>query len=384
MADFYQTLGVPKTASQDEIKKAFRKKARECHPDRNQGDPACEERFKEVNQAYETLSDPEKRKQYDEYSRLGAFGPGAGGFRPGAGGQGFDPRIFQQWQQQQGQGGATFEFGDMGDILSSLFGAATTGRGGRRRRPAAERGADLQADVTVSFDDSLEGATVRVPVDKPDTCDTCHGTGAAPGTTPKICPDCEGRGVVAQNQGPFALSQPCPRCRGAGTIVEKPCATCQGSGVRRRTRRYSVKVPAGVKDGTRIRIKGKGEAGQRGGPTGDLYVVVHVEPDDLFERRGDDLVLEVPVTLSEAALGARVRIPTPGGGHVSLKVPAGSRDGRTLRLRGKGAPKLKGGGRGDLLARVRIAVPDKVNKEQKELLERLGKALPDPRAAAFG
>ncbi len=384
MADFYQTLGVAKTASQDEVKKAFRGKARDCHPDRNPGDASAEERFKEVNQAYETLSDPKKRAQYDELSRLGAFGPGAGGFRPGAGGsQGFDPRIFQQWQQQQGAGGATFEFGDMGDVLSSLFGAASTGRG-RRRRAAAERGADLQADVTVSFKDSLEGVTARVPVDKSDTCDGCHGTGAAAGTTAKICPDCQGRGVVAQNQGPFALSHPCQRCRGAGTIVEPPCPTCLGRGGRRRTRRYSVKIPAGVRDGTRIRIKGKGEAGQRGGPTGDLYVAVHVEPDDLFERRGDDLVIEVPVTLSEAALGARVKIPTSGGGKISLKVPPGSRDGRTLRLRGKGAPRLKGGGHGDLLARVRIAVPDKLSKEQKELLEQLGGMLPDPRATAFG
>jgi molecular chaperone DnaJ len=383
MADFYQTLGVTKTASQDEIKKAFRKKARDYHPDRNPGDAAAEERFKEVNQAYETLSDPQKRAQYDEMSRLGAFGPGAGGFRPGgAGPQGFDPRMFRDWQQQQGQPGG-FEFGDMGDLLSSLFGGAAGGRG-RRRQPASERGADLQADVTVSFQDSLDGATVRVPVDKPDTCETCRGTGAAPGTTPKICPECDGRGVIAHNQGPFALSQPCPRCRGAGTVVEEPCPTCQGAGVQQRTRRYSVKVPAGVKDGTRIRIKGKGEAGRRGGPSGDLYVVVHVEPDDLFSRRGDDLLIEVPVTLSEAALGARVKIPVPGGGKVSLKVPPGSRDGRTMRLRGKGAPRLKGGGQGDLLARVRIAVPDKLDKEQKELLERLGGVLPDPRATAFG
>jgi molecular chaperone DnaJ len=384
MADFYQTLGVAKTASQDEIKKAFRKLARQYHPDRNPGDKSAEERFKEVNEAYETLSDPQKRAQYDELSRLGAFGPGAGGFRPGAGGQGFDPRIFREWQQQGGPGGTPFEFGDMGDLLSSLFGGAAAGRGGRRRRATSERGADLQADVTVSFKESLDGATVRVPVEKPDTCETCHGTGAKPGTTPKICPQCQGRGVVAQNQGVFALSQPCPRCRGNGTIVEEPCPSCGGSGVQRRTRRYNVKIPAGVRDGTRIRIKGKGEAGLRGGPAGDLHVVVHVEADELFERRGDDLVLDLPVTLTEAALGTTVSIPTPGGGRVSLKVPAGSRDGRTLRLRGKGAPKLKGGGHGDLLVRVRIAVPDKLTKEQKELLRRLGDVLPDPRAAAFG
>jgi molecular chaperone DnaJ len=222
-----------------------------------------------------------------------------------------------------------------------------------------------------------------VPVEKADTCEVCHGTGAKAGTTPKICPDCQGRGVVAQNQGFFALSQPCPRCLGNGTLVEHPCPGCGGSGVQARTRRYSVKVPAGVKDGTRIRIKGKGEAGQRGGPTGDLYVVVRVDADDWFARRGDDLVLEVPVTLSEAALGTKVRVPTPGGGHVSLKVPAGSRDGRMLRVRGKGAPRIKGG-EGDLLVRLRIDVPEKLNKEQKALLEKLGDTLADPRAAAFG
>ena len=380
MGDFYQTLGVAKTASQDEVKKAFRKLARQYHPDKNPGDKAAEDKFKEVNQAYETLSDPAKRKQYDELSRLGAFGTGAsGGFRPGQGGfQGFDPRVFQQ-------GGATFEMGDLGDLLSGLFGGAAGGgrAGARGRRQAAERGADLQAEITVSFDDSLRGVTVRVPVEKPDTCDACHGTGAKAGTTPKVCPDCQGRGVVAQNQGFFALSQPCPRCLGNGTLVEHPCPECGGNGVQARTRRYSVKVPAGVKDRTRIRIKGKGEAGLRGGPAGDLYVVVRVEEDVLFDRRGDDLVLEVPVTLSEAALGTRVKVPTPGGGNVSLKVPAGSQDGRTLRVRGKGAPKIKGG-QGDLLVRLRIAVPDKLSKEQKQLLEKLGATLADPRAAAFG
>jgi molecular chaperone DnaJ len=380
MGDFYQTLGVAKSASQDEVKKAFRKLARQYHPDKNPGDKSAEEKFKEINQAYETLSDPAKRKQYDELSRLGAFGTGpGGGFRPGQGGfQGFDPRMFQQ-------GGATFEMGDLGDLLSGLFGGAAGGRraGARGRRAAAERGADLQAEVTVSFDDSLRGATVRVPVEKPDTCDDCHGTGAKAGTTAKICPDCEGRGVVAQNQGVFALSQPCPRCLGNGTVIEHPCPGCGGSGVRRRTRRYSVKVPAGVKDGTRIRIKGKGEAGLRGGPAGDLFVLVRVEPDHLFERRGDDLVLEVPVTLSEAALGTKVKVPTPGGGSVSLKVPSGSHDGRTLRVRGKGAPKIKGG-QGDLLVRLRIAVPEKLTKEQRELLKKLDATLGDPRATAFG
>lgn len=376
MADYYQTLGVSKNASQDEIKKSFRKLARQYHPDKNPGDKAAEDKFKEVNQAYETLSDPEKRKQYDELSRLGAFGAGpGGGFRPGAGGaQGFDPRIFQQWQSQGG--GAQFEMGDLGDLLGNLFGGAGPGRGRRRQ---SERGADLQADVTVSFDDALHGVTVRVPVEKQDTCVTCHGSGAKPGTTPKVCPECQGRGMVARNQGPFALSEPCPRCHGQGTIIEQPCATCHGTGVQTRTRRYNVKIPAGVKDGSRIRIKGKGEAGLRGGPAGDLYVRVRVETDELFVRRGDDLVVDVPVTVAEAALGATVKVPTPGGGRVSLKVPAGSQDGRCLRLRGKGMPKLKGG-HGNLLVKLRVTIPAKLTREQKQLFEKLAATFPDPRS----
>ena len=215
MGDFYQTLGVPKNAGQDDIKKAFRKLARDFHPDKNPGDKRAEEKFKEVSEAYETLSDAEKRKHYDEMSRLGAFGPGAGG-------QGFDPSMF-------GQGGAQFDMGDLGDILGNLFGGAAGGPG-RGRRRAAERGADLQADVTISFDDSLRGVEARVPVNKPDVCQTCHGSGAKPGTTPKICPQCEGRGVLSENQGFFALSQPCPRCGGNGTVIESACPTCGGAG----------------------------------------------------------------------------------------------------------------------------------------------------------
>ena len=376
MTDFYQTLGVPRGASKDEIRKAFRKLARQYHPDTNSGDKGAEEKFKEANEAYETLSDPDKRKNYDEMLRLGAFDPRTG--RPGQGGfQGFDPNMFRQ-------GGAqSFQMGDFGDILANLFGGAAQG-GRRGGRGGAQRGADLQADVTISFDDSLKGASVRVPVDSNGPCPTCHGSGAAPGTSPKICPECHGRGVLAQNQGPFAISVPCPRCHGNGTVIDSPCPTCHGSGVTRQTRRYAVKIPPGAKEGTKIRLKGKGEAGTDGGPAGDLYVVVHVEDSGLFERRGDDLLIEVPVTMAEAMLGTTARIPTPGGGKVSLKVPAGSSDGRTLRVRGKGAPRLRGGGNGDLLARVRLIVPGKLTKEQKRLVEELGKTEPDPREARFG
>ena len=227
------------------------------------------------------------------------------------------------------------------------------------------------------------GVTVRVPVDKPDTCDTCHGSGAKPGTTPKVCPQCQGRGSIARNLGGFAMPQACPQCHGNGTLIEHVCPACGGNGVQHKTKRYAVKIPAGVKDGSKIRIKGKGEAGLRGGPSGDLFVRVSVEPDDLFERRGDDVVLVVPVTISEAALGTSVKIPTPGGGRVALKVPAGSQDGRTFRVRGKGAPKLKGG-HGDLHVRLHVQVPDKLTKEQKVLFEKLGATLPDPRAAVLG
>jgi len=374
MSDFYKTLGVDKTASADEVKKAFRKLASQHHPDKNPGDKAAEEKFKEISTAYETLSDPGKRKQYDELSRLGAFG--TGGFRPGQGGRGFDPSMFQQHA-----GGA--EGADISDLFSSLFGGGMGG-GPRGGRPAAQHGADLEVAVTISFDDSLHGASVRVPVDKADTCATCRGTGAKPGTAPTVCSECQGRGVIAQNQGFFAMSQPCRRCGGSGSVIKDPCKTCRGSGRVNQTRHYTVKIPAGVKDGTRIRLKGRGEAGMRGGPVGDLYVVTQVAASDLFQRRGDDVLLDVPVTFAEAALGANVKIPTPGGGRVSLKVPAGSQDGRTLCVRGKGIPHLKGGGSGSLHARLRIVVPAKLNKEQRKFIEGFAKTQPDPRAPFFG
>jgi molecular chaperone DnaJ len=363
MATLYDTLGVKKGASADEIKKAYRKLAAQYHPDKNPGDAAAEERFKEVQNAYDVLSDEQKRKQYD------SFGDPNGR-------RGFDPRDF----------GGNFtinDLGDLGDLFGGLFGGRA-GRGGTTRRRQPERGADLEVEVRLSFEDSLRGLETRIPVDVTTACRECGGTGAEPGTSPVICPECHGRGVVAESQGLFALSEPCPRCRGNGTVVEKPCHKCNGTGQERRTKRYTVKVPAGVKDGTRIRLKGKGEAGANGGATGDLFVVTRVEPSKLFQRRGADLVIEVPVTYPEAALGTTVEVPTPYGDRVSLKVPAGTQDGRQLRIRGHGAPKLGSSGKGDLIARLRVTVPKKLTKKEREALEELQKAQRDyPREALF-
>jgi molecular chaperone DnaJ len=318
-----------------------------------------------VQNAYDTLSDTEKRKQYDAF--------GSDGRR---GGPGFDPRNFG--------GGGNFtvnDLGDLGDLFGGLFGGRG-GRGGRRAQP--ERGADVEVTVSVSFEDSLRGLETKIPVQVTTACRECGGTGAEPGTSPIICPQCNGRGVISESQGLFALSEPCPRCRGNGTVVEKPCRKCNGSGREVRTKTYTVKIPAGVKDGTRIRLKGKGEVGSEGGAAGDLFVVTRVQPSKLFQRRGADLVVDVPVTYAEAALGATVDVPTPYGDRVSLKVPAGTQDGRQLRIRGHGAPKLKGGGKGDLIARLRVTVPKKLTKKEREALEELQKVShDDPRETLF-
>jgi molecular chaperone DnaJ len=360
MRDPYEVLGVAKTATDDEIKRAYRKLARENHPDRNDGDAQAEERFKEVQSAYDLLSDPEKRKQYDAF---GAAGPGMGGYGPSPGGFRFETTDF-----------------DLSDLIGGMFGG---GRAGRRAQTRAERGVDLESRVRLSFEDALQGATVRVPVEVETACHVCGGTRAEPGTAPKTCPDCGGSGIVSDAQGLFALSRPCPRCRGNGVIVDTPCRACRGTGRERVTKRYQVKVPPGARDGTRIRLKGKGEPGLNGGPAGDLYVVVEVEPSPLYERRGADLVLDVPVTYPEAALGATVEIPTPDG-PVALKVPSGSENGKLLRVKGRGAPKLKGSGRGDLLARVRVTVPQKLSKAEKEALEAYRKASRErPRERVF-
>jgi molecular chaperone DnaJ len=351
----YETLGVPKNASADELKKAYRKLARQYHPDKNPGDKAAEERFKEVQNAYDLLSDPEKRQAYDRFGSANGRGPGPGG-------GGFN------WTTSEG-----VDFGDLSDLLGGMFGGGMFGGGGRRQSPA-QRGDDVEVQVNLSFEDALRGVETKIPVTLDVACHRCGGSGAKPGTAPTICPQCGGRGVVAESQGFFALSQPCPRCRGNGTVIEDPCPTCRGTGRERRTKRYTVKIPAGAKDGTRIRLRGKGEAGWNGGPAGDLYVVTRVEPSKTFHRRGDDLLVDVHVPFADAALGTTATVPTPVGGHVSVKIPAGSEDGKLLRVRGKGAPQLKGSGRGDLIARVKIDVPKKLSKKERELLEELKEA----------
>ena len=343
----YDALGVSKSASQDEIKKAYRKLARQYHPDTNAGDKEAEERFKEVQGAYDVLSDPEKRKQYDAYGSA----DGRAGFPGGGGGGNFN-----------------FDFGDISDLFGGF--GDIFGRGQSRQR--AGRGADLQAEINVSFDDSLRGVETQIPVEAEAACRECGGSGAQPGSAPQICPECKGRGVTVESQGMFGLSHVCPRCHGSGTIIENPCPRCHGSGRERRTKRYKVKIPAGVKDGTQIRLKGKGEPGYGGGPPGDLIVVTRVSDSPLYKRRGADLEVEVPVTYADAALGASVDVQTPEG-PVSLKIPAGSESGKLLRIRGRGAPKLNGAGKGDVLARLKISVPKKPNKKERELLEQLQK-----------
>ncbi|SRR5579871_762632 len=362
--DYYKTLGVDKRASADEIKKAYRKLAREYHPDRNPGNKDAEARFKEISQAHDVLGDPEKRKQYDSGS--GPFSTGAG---PGGGFGGF--------------GNFDFDGASMGDILSNLFGGSTSGRR-VRTRPRAERGADLEAEVSITFDQAVSGAQVPLQVPMHQTCPTCHGTGAKPGTTPKVCPRCEGRGIETQGQGMFSISQPCSLCGGAGTVIEDPCPTCHGSGAVRTVKKLRVNIPAGVKNGSRIRLAGKGEPGRNGGPHGDLYLITRVSDSPTFKRKGDNLEVEVPLTIPEALRGADVKVPTLSGTK-TLRVQPGTASGTVQRLRGEGPPKLSGGGKGDIHYRFVIDVPDHLSDEQQKAVDELQRTFgEDPRAGLFG
>jgi len=364
-ADYYKALGVDKKASQDEIKKAYRKLARQYHPDRNPGDEKAEARFKEISAAYDTLGDPDKRKQYDRGAGPFGFGGAGGGAGPFGGAGSFDTSGF-------------------GDILSDLFGRATGGGGTGGRRPSREQpGRDLETEVRLSFDQAIEGAQVPLQVPTSQPCPTCHGTGAKPGTSPKVCPVCHGRGIESEGQGLFSISQPCSNCGGSGTVIEDPCPTCNGAGMVRTVKRLRVNIPAGVREGSRVRLAGKGEPGRNGGPPGDLYVVTHVDASPIFRRKGDNLEVEVPLTIPEAIRGATVEVPTLHGSK-KLRVPAGTKHGTVQRLRGEGPRKLDGKGQGDLHYRFVIDVPASLSKEEEAAVDELSKVMNgDPRSKLF-
>ena len=352
--DYYRALGVDEKAEQADIAKAYRRLARELHPDANPNDPDAETRFKEVSEAYSVLSNPEKRAEYDKVRQLVGSGAFAGGF-PGGG---FPP---------PGGGGQPF---DLSDLLGGLFGQAQPQGGspfGRQRTRPDARGRDLETDLTLSFEDAMAGVTTTLRINGNAACTTCGGSGARPGTSPQVCQVCRGTGAIARDQGMFSFSEPCDNCGGSGRVIPDPCPTCGGTGVERRAREIRARIPAGVKDGARIRLKGKGEPGPLGGAPGDLFVKVHVTPHEIFDRRGDDLLLRAPVTFAEAALGTRVTVPTLDG-TVTLKVPAGTESGRTLRVRGRGVP-TRTGGHGDLLVTVDVAVPRKLTRTQRKMLE---------------
>jgi molecular chaperone DnaJ len=372
--DYYAVLGVPSSATAKELSRAYKKLAKEHHPDINPGNQIAEDRFKEVNAAYEVLGDAEKRAEYDEVRRMVASGVGPGGFGP-PGASGFGGQSFQ------------FDdaFGSQGGAFSDLLGGFLGGRGrGRRNATVAQRGQDLETELHLSFEDAVRGVTSTVRFRADATCSTCHGSGAAPGTSPETCPQCHGSGSIAVDQGPFSFSQVCPTCGGRGQVIPTPCPTCHGRGVEMRAREVKVRVPTGVTDGQRIRVKGRGAAGANGGPPGDLFVVVHVDSHPLFGRSGDDLTIRLPVTFAEATLGADVKVPTLDG-QVTVRIPPGTPSGKVLRVRGHGVPGDANGKQGgDLLVTVDVQVPDALDERQRDAVETLAGAFDtDPRAELF-
>jgi molecular chaperone DnaJ len=379
--DFYKELGVSSDASAKEIKTAYRKLASDLHPDKN---PSGAERFKAVSEAYSVLSDEAKRKEYDETRRLfagGGFGRrfnggGAGDFGGGFGGDGAEFNLNDLFDAAGRSGGS-----NIGDLFGGLF-----GRGAQPRPSRPRRGNDLETETELDFLEATKGVAMPLRLTSPAPCTNCHGSGARPGTSPKVCPTCNGSGVITRNQGAFGFSEPCTDCRGSGSIIEHPCDECKGTGVTTRTRTITVRIPPGLEDGERIRLAGQGEAGLRGAPSGDLYVTVHVPPDEIFDRDGDDLTVTVPVSFSEMALGATISVPTLDG-TVNVKVPAGTADGRILRVRGRGVPK-RSGGQGDLLVTLKVAVPPNVHGAAKDALEAYAAAERssgfDPRAGWAG
>src|SRR4051812_48443399 len=380
--DFYKVLGVSKTAEADEIKKAYRKLARQYHPDSNEGNPSAEARFKEVSEAYDVVGDAKKRKEYDEARRL--FG--GGGFRmPGgqsAGGQGFGFDVGDLFNRNSsGAGGSS---GGLGDILGGMFGGGRTTTTTSTARP--RRGADIESEATIEFAEAVNGVTVGLKMTSDEPCKTCRGTGAKYGTVPKVCLKCEGTGMQTSVQGGvFAMTEPCTECKGRGLVVDQPCETCHGSGRGQSSKTMQVRIPAGVQDGQRIRLKGKGAAGERGGPAGDLYVTVHVKPHRIFGRQSEHLTLNVPVSFTEAALGAEIKVPTLDGLPVTVRIPAGTANGSKLRVRGKGSVR-RDGTKGDLMLTIEVQVPHELSDEQRTKLQEFSSASaqPDLRAGLFG
>ena len=356
--DYYEVLGVSRGASEDEIKKAYKKMARKYHPDLNPGDKTAEEKFKEVNEAYEVLSDADKKARYDQYGHAGVDPNfGAGGF-----GGGFD---------------GSFDFGDLGDIFGSFFGGGFGG--GRRTNPnAPQRGESIRMSIAISFEEAAFGCEKAVTVERYETCDTCHGNGCAPGTSPEVCPDCHGTGTVQVRRqtpmGVFATSSPCPKCGGKGRIIHQPCKDCRGSGMVRKKKTIQASIPAGIDNGQTISIRGQGNAGKNGGPAGDLLITITVRPHEMFRREGTSVLCEAPITFTQAVLGAELEIPTIDG-KVKYTLPEGTQSGTTFRLKGKGIPSINGRGRGDQYVTVYIETPKNLNKEQKEALKKFAETM---------
>ena len=371
--DYYKALGVSKTAPADEIKKSYRKLARKYHPDANKGDPKAEERFKEISEAYNVLSDAKQRKEYDDARSL--FG--SGGFRPpGQGGPGGFQFDLGDLFGGAGDGTTTASGGRLGDLLGGMFGSG--GRAGTQTRP--RRGTDIETEATLSFNDAIDGATVSLRLTGEGACPTCHGTGAKSGTVPRVCPTCQGTGQSSRNLGSFAFSEPCKECRGRGLVVDDPCPSCSGSGRAMSSRTIQARIPAGVADGQRIRLRGKGAPGERGGPAGDLYVRVHVKPHPVFGRQGSDLTVTIPVTFAEASLGAEVKVPAHRGAPVTVRIPPGTPNGRTFLVRGKGV-RRKDGTTGNMRVTVEVVVPQDLNSKARSAIEELREATAgaDPR-----
>jgi molecular chaperone DnaJ len=380
--DFYKVLGVSSDASEDEIKRVARKLLAENHPDRNPDNATADDRYKEVGEARDVLTDPAKRKEYDETRRMfagGGFGRRGNGSGGGFSGYGSDGGEFNlnDLFDTAGQAGGT----NIGDLFGGLF-----GRGAPPRPSRPRRGKDLETETDLDFLEATKGVAMPLRLTSPAPCTNCHGSGARPGTSPKVCPSCNGSGVINRNQGAFGFSEPCTDCRGSGSIIEHPCDECRGTGVTTRTRTINVRIPPGVEDGQRIRLAGQGEAGLRGAPSGDLYVTVHVRPDKVFGRDGDDLTVTVPVSFTELALGTTLSVPTLEG-KVGVRVPKGTADGRILRVRGRGVAK-RDGGHGDLLVTVKVAVPPNLEGQALEALEAYAAAERvsgfDPRAGWAG